>query len=325
MADSTLAAIRKKIRRLTRSPSDQQLSTADIDEYINTFVLYDFPQELRLFTFRKTLTFYTEPNIETYETSTTVGDPLYDFKNLYTAVFQPVYVGGYESLLSQSEAEFYGRYPFTNKFEIIGTGSGVNTITGTLSDVPILRNKVTFSTTEIITGNTMIVTDDGDGALVGDVVGPGTIDYETGAYFIEFIGAVENGADINALTVPYTAARPDTILYFDNKFTVRPVPDKVYPIQVEVDMRPSELLASVQSPDLEQWWQYIAYGGAKKVFEDRTDNESVQAIMPEFKRQEALVLRRTLVIQSKQRTSTIFSDGAWIGYGGSWRSGFGRS
>ena len=70
MADSTLTAIRIKIRRLTRSPSQALITDAQIDDYINTFVLYDFPESLRLSTFRTMLTFYTQPNIDTYETNT---------------------------------------------------------------------------------------------------------------------------------------------------------------------------------------------------------------------------------------------------------------
>ena len=40
MADSTLNAIRIKIRRITRSPSPSQISDATIDEYVNTFIHY---------------------------------------------------------------------------------------------------------------------------------------------------------------------------------------------------------------------------------------------------------------------------------------------
>ena len=38
---STLQTIRTKVRRLTRTPSTAQLSDDDLDQYINTFVVYD--------------------------------------------------------------------------------------------------------------------------------------------------------------------------------------------------------------------------------------------------------------------------------------------
>lgn len=52
MADSTLAAIHEKVRRITRTPSMAQLTDAQLDQYINTFVLYDFPSNIRLFPLR---------------------------------------------------------------------------------------------------------------------------------------------------------------------------------------------------------------------------------------------------------------------------------
>ena len=45
-----------------------------------------------------------------------------------------------------------------------------------------------------------------------------------------------------------------------------------------------------------------------KVFEDRMDVESVQAIVPEFLRQRSLVLQKLVVQQSSERTATIYAD-----------------
>ena len=38
------------------------------------------------------------------------------------------------------------------------------------------------------------------------------------------------------------------------------------------------------------------------------DLDSVQLIMPEYKKQEALVLRKTIVQNTNERVATIFSD-----------------
>ena len=59
---------------------------------------------------------------------------------------------------------------------------------------------------------------------------------------------------------------------------------------------------------MEEYWQYIAYGAAKKIFEDKMDLDSVQMIMPEFKQQERLCLRRSLIQYTNERTSTIYTD-----------------
>jgi len=65
---TTLAAIRVKVRRLTLSPSTAQLSDVEIDEYVNTSVVYDFPETLRTFNLRTTFTFFTNPGQDVYPT-----------------------------------------------------------------------------------------------------------------------------------------------------------------------------------------------------------------------------------------------------------------
>ena len=76
------------------------------------------------------------------------------------------------------------------------------------------------------------------------------------------------------------------------------------------------MLEDADEPEISQWWQYIAYGAAKKVFEDRMDIESIQAIMPELMRQRSLVLQRLVVQQSGERTATIYTEkgaGLYVG------------
>ncbi|MEE8209016.1 MAG: hypothetical protein V3T88_08725, partial [Nitrosomonadaceae bacterium] len=131
---STLAQIRTKVRRLTRSPSTSQLTDAQIDDYVNTFVLYDFPE----FTVDKRLTFFVMPNIDFYETNTVnEDDPLYNFKNVYLSVQAPVYVAGQEVAFSQSREQFYGQYPKYNFEESIATGDNVTVAySGTMTNIP---------------------------------------------------------------------------------------------------------------------------------------------------------------------------------------------
>ena len=301
MADSTLTAIRTKVRRLTRSPSTTQLSNSQIDEYVNTFIQYDLPGHLKLFTQTENFVFYTEPDVAVYGTS--VINP-----NIYINVDQPVYIDGRQATFLQSQEQFYGLYPKTLQKSATGdTGDGATvTFTGTLSDIPILKNHVSF--TAIDTNNDgLTLYDDGAGTLSGD--GTGTINYLTGAYSLTFSAAPATSDVIYSHTHAYEASRPDTIMYFNNEMVLRPVPDQSYRVEMQVYVRPSELLAASSSPDLEQWWQYIAYGAAKKVFEDRTDIESVALITPELKQQEILANRRTINQISKQRTATIYNSG----------------
>ena len=325
-----LTAIRTKIRRLTRSPSEARISNEELDEYINTFILYDFPEHLRLFSLRTMLTFFTSPYIDTYATNdVNANDPLYNFKNKYTSVHPPMYLDGYYMAFVQSESSFYSNYPKLNGMERIGTGDGVTTaFTGTLSGKPVLQNNVTISSIDVddlaVTLVDVPQTDvaTGNAYQTGEFIVPnntaatyGGLDYLSGVYTINFPIAPAAAAPIYAHTTPYQAARPSAVLYYDNKFIMRPVPDKVYRVTLEAYIRPTELLAADQHPDLEQHWQYIALGAALKVLEDRMDMDTVQLLMPLFKEQETLCLRKTIVQQSNERTATIYSGQSGM-YGG---------
>lgn len=345
MASSTLDAIRTKVRRLTRNPSESSLTTTQLDEYINTFVLYDFPEHLRLFNLKTTFTFYTEPYIDVYETNTTnVDSPLYDFKNKYISIDQPIFVAGFQVWFSEDRTRFFGQYPLVNSIASIGTaGDGVTTtFTGVVSaaqaNIPpslqagpagtiLLLNNVLFSSVDINNSGLAakdVPSDPFDGT--GDLVDVntntviGSIDYLTGAFSITFPTAPAAGAAINSQTVPVQPSLPQALLFYDGKFTMRPVPDQPYAVTMNAFIRPTELLTANQEPQLQEWWQYIAYGAAKKVFEDKMDVESVQLIMPEFKMQEMLIQRRTIVQQTSQRTSTIYTDQTMLG--GSWGNGY---
>lgn len=334
MAVTTLTAIRQKVRRLTRSPSTTQLTDADINENVNTFLLYDLPEHLRLFTNRTTFVFYTIPFLDEYSGETLNpspvigGDPNWlgeNFKDKYISFHRPAYIGGFESDIWQGREEFFRIFPKINSVRKVGEGDGVSsTITGTISEAPFLVNHVTFETRtnpNPLAGNTSTqltafdvpnnpFNQRGKFQLVGaPAPDPNTfINYETGEFSVDFDLPIGSNEDVFAHTVSYEEARPELILYFDNKFFLRPVPDKSYRVELEAQVRPTELLSSGQSPELEQWWQYIAYGAAKKIFEDRTDTESIAQILPEFKQQELLVLRRTIDIQTKERVSTIYSE-----------------
>ena len=314
MADTTLAAIRKKVRRLTQSPSTAQLTIATLDDYINTFILYDFPETLRLFSLHRPVTFSLQPNIDTY----TIDSVLTDINDFIT-FNPPVYIAGFKAFYSQSEEEFFNIYPFHNSIQSTGLSGngGTFAFAGTLSGIPVTRGKVCFTAKSATNDGLELSDKDSDGLLTGD--GTGTINYLTGAYTLTFSTAPLGV--INSQTVPYVAARPTAMLYFGNKFVFRPIPDQVYHVQIEAFVRPTDLLAMGDKPELEQWWQYIAYGAAKKVLEDRMDMETVQMIMPEFNRQEKMVLRRTIVQQTNERTATIYTEMTDLGAGFGFNSG----
>jgi hypothetical protein len=321
-ANSTLTAIQTKVRRITRSPSEAQLSDPDLNQYINTAVLYDFPETLRLFNLRKTLTFYTQPNVAEYSSTTNPDDPLYDFTNRYITIHPPVYVAGIQIQLSQSEQEFFGYWPKNAFITTIGIGDNIETLfSGNITNIPVLRNLVNITYIDAL-GNGIVLYDIPDAGttitgklfLVGEpvnILDPyGTINYVTGAFTLDLFTPPAQNVPIRSQSYSYVAARPNIMLFYDGKFQFRPVPDQSYKVTMEVYAQPAALLAAGNVPELSEWWQYISYLAAKKIFEDRMDMESVQLIMPELKNQERLILRRTLVQQSNERASTIFCWGS---------------
>jgi len=351
---STLQNIRTKVRRLTRTPSTSQLTNEQLDQYINTFVLYDFPEHLRLFSLRKLITFYTQPGVDVYDTNTTVQtDPLYNFKNKYIAVHQPVFMAGIQSFYTQWRDVFYGMWPQTNTIADTllrgdnSSGPFVGRITTLIPPVAtppftnplpfILQRSVNFNCLNT-DGTSMIMVDVPINNIIGNLTQADVplvppfdaiqdpnnyINYVTGEFVITFPTLTQVMAPIWFEGILYQPGKPLGILYYDTKFTIRPVPDKTYAIQLEVDARPTVLIEDGDLPFLAQWFQYVAYGAAKKILEDRMDMDSVQLIMPEFKQQERLVLRTTLTQQANERTITIYSQGKNYGIGGGFFGGGG--
>lgn len=316
MAEANLIKIRTKIRRITDSPSVAQITDNELNEYINTFYQFDFPAHLRLFTNFVPFQFYTSPNVDSYSTNSeplSSVNTLSDFKNRVLSVHPPIYIDGETAFYTQSPGEFYGIYPKNKEVKDtqLKTDGVISSFTGTLSSKPVQRQTVSF-TSESVAGLPLNLVDSGsvtvgfEALLTGD--GGGLINYETGAFTLNFSAAPSALARITSHVLPYKASRPQAVLYYANTFTIRPIPDDVYSVEMQIYRSIIDLLADNSVPELDQWWQYIAYGAAKKLFEDRMDMDSVQLIMPEFKKQEELVLRRTLVQQSNERTPTIYTE-----------------
>lgn len=306
---STLSDIRAKVRRLTGSPDVTQLTNVQIDENVNTFYVYDMPEQLRLFNLKEEFEFYTQPNIDTY-----------DFpRNTFLTVSPPAYIAGYESFWTQSEDQFYRMYPQLEFIEDISTGNGTaGPYSFTLTNIPFLRgysapgNDTIFSQVLVsgvdASGANQIARDDGNGGWIdeeGNTLS-GTVDYVTGEITVTFDSAVTG--TITAQNIPYQAQRPQAILFFNDLFFLRPVPNQTYKVQMETFRTPTQLISSSQEPLLNEWWQYLAFGGAKKILEDRLDIDGLSKILPLLEEQQRLILRRTLVQQTVERTATIYVE-----------------
>lgn len=147
-ADSTVIAIRKKVRRLTASASESALSTADIDNYINVFYSQDFPYAIKIDQMRSVYTFFTTPYVDRYPIDVNYNQGLRD----------PVYVDGLQGSLFKDRQQFYNIWPrWPTKFQSSvqsGTITGVNQPT---------------SPAQIVTNTGGLAT--GDKIYIADVVG----------------------------------------------------------------------------------------------------------------------------------------------------------
>jgi len=346
MANVNLLALRNKVRRLSRVPTAAQVSDADINNYIDLALLYDFPGHVKLFTLRKTFTFYTQPNVDTYTTNTlNAQSPMFNFKNLILQSSDPVYIGGYPASFSQSRTEFFIQWPMVQTREKIGTGDGVEDVfAGTLTGKPILHENVQMSSINALGRSTAVTavpvvhangnqTQDGN---FYDVNGPiptvnptvldvtNSISYVDGDYTVTFPTAPASGQPIYSSGVQYAAGRPTSVLFFNNTFTIRQVPDGTYPVTIEAQVRPTSILGDdANVPELEQWFEFIAYLAAKKVCEDRNDMETIQILMPSLEEQKTLVERRTLIQQGDKRSATIYTlQSGLSGVRGPWNNGW---
>jgi hypothetical protein len=154
-ADSTVAYIRRKVRRLTASASEASLPTSQIDQAINNFYNFDFPYAIKLDVTRSVYTFYTEPNIDKYPLDV----------NYNQGVREPVYFEGIRGSLFKDRDAFYAMWPrWPTKFQPI-TGDGVTTAFNfTIGGTPFLRGEVVLGGVDI-NGNAISVADDGNGNL----------------------------------------------------------------------------------------------------------------------------------------------------------------
>lgn len=355
-ADSTLTAIKTKVRRLTASSSTSTLTDSNLEQYINTFYSQDFPYAIKLDQMRNVYTFFTEPYRDRYPLDV----------NYNQGIREPVYFEGIQGYLYKDRQAFFNMWPrWPTKFNPIN-GDGVTTsFTFTLPG-PFLSKEVVLGGTDA-SGNPISVNDDGNGNLLLQVPNPvttippyyqplpstttspipgmhnqnngnpglnwvgtqttpftnaiGTVNYVSGSFSINFPVAPATGTQITCWISQYQTGRPYTLLFWNNEFTVRPIPKLIHKVEVETYLTPVQFLNNTDNPIVNQWWQYISYGVAMEILRDRQDMEGVENLREGFMRQEALVLERQGVEEINQRNSTLYSSTVTSQ---GWNNGFGQ-
>ena len=338
---STLTDIRSKIRKITARPSSAQITDAQIDDYINTFYRFDMPEHLKLESLRVNYEFTTTANIAVYDfpvnTYLTAMPPVFIagyqsymtqsrmnfFRNNSQLQFQQQSVatgnntsGPYTGTLTST--------PIVPGFKPNPPGAySDSSIAGNDIGAQFLKWNVIFSgagapdaTSGIAPSITLV--DDGQGNLfdaadttTNPASSRGTINYITGAFSLNtFSAAIPTGNAITAQYIPYVATRPQSVVFFEDQFIVYPIPDQAYTVSFEVYKYPTAMdsAAPNSSPQLQEWWQLLAYGASDKIFSDNADFENLQKFRPLLQEQMTLVQRRTIVQQTSNRVATIYTE-----------------
>jgi hypothetical protein len=193
-------------------------------------------------------------------------------------------------------------------------------------------------------GETQNVTDDGQGNLIqifqtsnsGDqeygwtyyrqyasstptVPGNATINYQTGEITgLVFAQAIPAGTPIQIQYNPKKLSIPLAIMFYQNQFTLAPVPDAGYTIELTCYRQPIQALLAADmtgNPELSEWWEILAVGAAKKIFEDRLDSDGVMFIDKMLKERYDVIETRTYAQIGQERISTIYTDQLTYNYG----------
>lgn len=341
MTVGNLQDIIEKIRQVSASGNSDQVTDEKIIKYINSFYLYDLPNEFRNLKLKDVYTFNTIQNVDTYP---------FDFDK-WESIETPAFCGKMPMVLFQDHASFYGYnwnsqqlFNFALGDGSTGPYSGSVTnfpITASVNNNPIADTKLsstqifpggyppTFTENTIsriqnilISANTttssLHVTDDGAGNLIGDCVAGGSINYLTGVISnLTFTTPVPNGNNITIQYLQSVQGQPFVMLFFQNQFILRPIPDQAYTVEVTAYRRPSQALlgtTSSESPNLNgrpeqlDWWELIAFGVAKKLYQDRLDDAGVMQMQKYFDEKLSDCNTRTYAQLGKRQSKTIFRD-----------------
>jgi len=419
-SDSTVAFIRKVVRRLTASPGEASLTTADLDQILNYVYSNDFPYAIKIDQTRSIYTFFTEPYRDRYPLDV----------NFNQGVRAPLYVDGILGSFFKDRTQFFNIWPkWPTKFTqgndtITGTITGIAQPTNPTQITSVAHNLTTgavilienvggmtqlngnnysitvidpntfsldgidntafgaytsggtwstinqtfsfvipgpFLSREVIIGgvdtggNPISINDDGDGNLIYMTTNPvvsvplattnpavpgmynintsnpglinpttiGTVDYVTGQInFILPTGvSLAQGTLLTIRVSQYQNGRPHSLLFWNNEFTIRPIPKHIHKVEIETYLTPVQFMLSNDLPILNQWALYLAYLTAQEILRQRNDFDGVSALEEGRMRQEGLVLERQGIEEIGQPNFQLFNStqgysvyGGWGGY-----------
>ena len=277
-----LGNIRSKFRNVVGMPSSDQISDDSCNAYINDYLAFTMPHELKVQIQNNFLDFKTTPGINVYA-----------FPGTYLTDSPGAYADGFPLIFYQDPDIFYQDWPQQYSVDSVAAGDGVTTtFTGNTQGFPIIAGSY------FITDSVQVLQDDGTGVLLpgnaASVGGSGTINYATGAFSATFGTAPASTLTVYDKYIAYQGNRPQGCMFFENEFTLMPVPDQVYQIRMQGFIFPNTLTSDSDTPAQPEWGPLIAYGAALELFNDRGDVDNYNQYFPVFKRYENVALGRTI-------------------------------
>lgn len=320
----TLATIRDKVRNLTGTSLDA-LTDAQINDYINNYYVFTMPFELKNQIQIAFIDFTTITGVDTYE---------FPEQGVFLTNKPEAYADGLRMDYYQDPSVFFQDWP-QQYYQDSNQGNGTGTITGAVLQSPIIRGSLIVADqdgvqvledngsgffVQTVRNSVRLLTNNGQNVFytfqtnevpvspLGDPVG--AINYATGAYTAVFSDNIATGVPVSVKYETYQANRPQAILFFENKFTVRPIPDQMYAIRLEGFINPQPLSVTGSNPagkaTLEEWGQCIAYGAAFDILMDRGDQVAASNLSLILKRFETVALGRTLQQYLNMRSRPSF-------------------
>lgn len=342
----SLDQMRNTLRRMVARYDETQMSTSQIDYYINLAYTLRLPEQFKNIKLTKPYVFLTTPNVDTYQfvyQDGLVDDPAQSPLPGNLAVpgniqiTPPVYCQGYRLRYFQDKDSFYNIWPNLSVNQQIGSGNGQADfqyqgiipstpfyrcqvdIFGNVTEAAVIISVIVNNPQSVNSGFSYTLTDQpqanpsniNEADLVdvnGNIVG--TVNYLTGEW--EFIVAnsavLPTDSTIYAAVVPYQASRPVDVLFYNQQIVFRPCPLQVYQVEFQISQQPTQLIGANEAPELNEWYLFICAMAAELIYNDFPDPDGMAYIKPILDQQRCEAQRRTLKQLNTQRSQTIFSQ-----------------
>jgi len=290
MANWTLSDIEQKVRNVTGRPDLSNLSAATLLDKINKYYQFVLPKELKIFFDYTYYNFFTTAGVDVYTPPAT-----------FATVNPQVYMDGFPGDWYTNPDLFFQDYPIEVNKVVVGTGDGTtNNFSFQIPYFPIIQGSL------YVTDGTQVAQDNGSGGFTGNATG-GSINYTTGAVTsLVFTNPPIANANITESSQTFISNRPQGILYFNNQFVLRPIPDQVYQIKMEGLPIPTALVNPTDTPFRIDLGPLIAYGASLDIFTDFDQMDQYEQFFPEYLRYKDIAMQDTYEVYLYQRSVPKF-------------------